>query len=823
MATIEIDGKPYQAELGTMLIEVADANGIEIPRFCYHKKLSVAASCRMCLVDVEKAPKPMPACATPIMEGMKVWTRSAKALMAQKAVMEFLLINHPLDCPICDQGGECELQDVAVGYGKDVSRYQEGKRVVFDKNIGPLIATEMTRCIHCTRCVRFGQEIMGIPELGATGRGEHTLIGTYIEKSVDSELSGNVIDLCPVGALTAKPSRFTARAWEIQQRDSIAPHDSVGSNVQVHVRRNRIIRVVPKDNDAINEVWLADRDRFSYQGLYAPDRLTMPMVKINGVWQETDWESALTFAVTGLKRIIETHHNAATGTKGLKQVMSAHKRLPIGALTTPTATLEEGYLLQKFMRGLGSDSIDHRLHQTDFADSDTMPLFPTLGQSIADLEKCDIVLVIGSHLRKEQPLLNHRLRKAALRGAKILLINPLDYEFNFAIAEKIIVTPTNWVTTLAGLVKALISGQSATVPEAEWLAEVTVNDSQRAMAELLTTSVTTPHSPPCKGGEGGGKRVAVLLGNLATAHPQFSVIRTLATGIAQLSGGILGYLPEAANTAGAWLAGAVPHRSALGKPVDTVGLEAHAMLTQSLKGYVLLGLEPELDSCNGAAALATLQKAEFVVSLTAYRTPTLDSYAHVLLPMALFAETSGTYINCEGKWQSFAGVVPPAGEARPAWKILRVLGNLCDLEGFNYISSEQVRDELRQKLNGQLSESSQISLLPRTLPVETVTSLQRITEMPIYAGDTLVRRAQSLQNTVDARAVAGVHINAKVAAAAHLKVGNNTRVQQGNASVILPVVIDDRVPANCVLIYGGQKENIDLGTWSGSVELSVAP
>ncbi|OAD20230.1 NADH-quinone oxidoreductase, chain G [Candidatus Thiomargarita nelsonii] len=393
MVTIEIDGKPYQAEAGQMLIEITDANGIDIPRFCYHKKLSVAANCRMCLVDVEKAPKPLPACATPVMDGMIVKTRSEKALIAQKAVMEFLLINHPLDCPICDQGGECELQDMAMGYGKDASRYKEGKRVVFDKNLGPLIATEMTRCIHCTRCVRFSQEISGIQEMGAPGRGEHTKIGTYIEKNISSELSGNMIDLCPVGALTSKPFRFSARAWEIQQADTIAPHDAVGSNIHLHIRRNQIRRVAPKENEAVNEVWISDRDRFSYQALTAEDRLTSPMIKKEGTWQKTDWEQALAFAAQGLKKVKDADGSSS-----------------IGALASPTATVEELYLLQKLMRGIGSQNIDHRLRQVDFSDQDAAPLFPYLGQAIADLEQSDAAFVIGSHLRKEQPLLNHRLR-----------------------------------------------------------------------------------------------------------------------------------------------------------------------------------------------------------------------------------------------------------------------------------------------------------------------------------------------------------------------------------------------------------------------------
>ncbi len=791
MVTIEIDGKSYQAEAGQMLIEIADANGIIIPRFCYHKKLSVAANCRMCLVEVEKAPKPLPACATPVMEGMKVFTRSTKALTAQKAVMEFLLVNHPLDCPICDQGGECELQDVAMGYGKDVSRYQEGKRVVFDKNIGPLIATEMTRCIHCTRCVRFSQEISGVQEMGAPGRGEHTKIGTYIEKNVTSELSGNIVDLCPVGALTAKPSRFSARAWEMQQYDTIAPHDALGSNIHLHVRRNQVLRVAPKENEAVNEVWISDRDRFSYQAIAAEDRLTAPMIKKEGIWQTTDWEHALAFAADGLKTLI-----------------SKHKASSIGALASAMATVEELYLLQKVMRGIGSQNIDHRIRQVDFSDQNEAPLFPYLGQAIVDLENCDAALVIGSHLRKEQPLLNHRLRKATLRGAKVMLLNPIDYEFNLPIAAKIIVTPSAWIENLAGIAKALSEKGGTVIPAnmATLLADVVVNEHQWAIAQSLET----------------GQKRTVLLGHLATAHPQFAVIRALAATIAKLTGANFGYLGEAGNSSGAWLAGVLPHRAAACEPVNTAGLDAQAMLNQALKAYILLGLEPELDSCKGAAALATLNKADFVVSLSAYHTPAMESYADVLLPIGLFTETSGTYVNCEGKWQSFSGAVTPPGEARPAWKILRVLGNLFDLDGFDYIASDQVRDEVRTAIGDKRANNQAAWQIPTTLSVDSAKGLERLSELPIYSVDALVRRAGALQSTIEAKIPDGVHINAHVVAQLGLSEENKVQVKQDGAQVTLPLVIDDRVPDEGVLIYAGQVANLELGTWHGQIELSAA-
>ena len=794
MVTIEIDGKPYQAEAGQMLIEITDANGIKIPRFCYHKKLSIAANCRMCLVDVEKVPKPVPACATPVMDGMKVWTRSDKALIAQKSVMEFLLINHPLDCPICDQGGECELQDNAIGYGEPVSHYQEAKRVVFDKNLGPLIATEMTRCIHCTRCVRFSQEISGIQEMGAPGRGEHTQIGTYIEKNVTSELSGNMIDICPVGALTSKPFRYSARAWELQQYDTIAPHDAIGSNIHVHVRRNKVMRVVPKENEAINEVWISDRDRFSYQGLSADDRLTSPMIKIDGTWQSTDWDRALTVAFEGLQKIKE-----ANGSES------------IAALASPTATLEELYLFQKLLRGIGSNNIDHRLRQVDFSAQNEAPLFPYLGQAIADLESNDVTFVIGSHLRKEQPLLNHRLRKSTGGSGKVMLLNPIDYEFNYPIAAKIIATPTAWIEELAGIAKALLNQQAALIPQEmeKLLANVSVNEQQNAFAELLSS----------------GKKATVLLGNLATAHPQFAMIRALAATIAKLSGATFGYLGEANNTSGAWLAGVLPHRRAAGEAIETavekIGLNAAEMLSQGMKAYILLGLEPELDSMQGATALKKLEAADFVVSLSAFRTPAIDTYANVILPIALFPETSGTYVNVEGKWQSFSGAITPPGKARPAWKILRVLGNLFDVGGFYYTASDQVRDELREKIADEMPNNDTAWQIPSSLKFNTVNGLQRLTEMPLYSVDALVRRAGALQSTMDAKLAAGVHINSSVAAEMGLTEASQVQVKQDETEITLPVVIDDRVPNEGVLIYAGQVANQALPAWHGKVELSA--
>lgn len=711
--TIEVDGKSLKANKGQMLIEITDANDIYVPRFCYHKKLTVAANCRMCLVEVEKAPKPLPACATPVMDGMKVKTRSRLAVDAQKSIMEFLLINHPLDCPICDQGGECELQDLAMGYGGDVSRYQEKKRVVKDKNIGPLIQTDLTRCIHCTRCVRFGEEVAGLREMGATGRGENMEIGTYIEKSVSSEMSGNIIDLCPVGALTSKPFRYSARTWELVQKNGIAPHDSVGSNIHIHIKGDRVKRVAPADNEAINEVWLSDRDRFSYEGIYSDDRLQVPMLKEDGAWKEVDWETALDVVKQKLTDTIDS--------QGADQV---------GVLASPSSTVEELYLLQKLARALKVNNIDSRLRQVDFSDQDAVSQFPWLGQSIAAFETLQSAFLIGSNVRKEQPIINHRIRKAALKGASVMMLNPVDYDFNYPVAAKSIVAPEKMPIELAAVLKALIesSGQAIDAQVKECIDNVSVTDAHKAIASKLSESENS----------------IVLLGNIATAHPQFSILRTLAGLIAKYSQSKLGYLSEAANSSGAWLAGAVPHRLAGGTQSSAAGLDANTMLQSKLKAYVLLGVEPELDCWDSHAARTALNEAELVVSLTAFRSEEIESYADVMLPISVFAETSGTFINNAGDSQGFTGVVPPLGEARPAWKLLRVLGNVFGLDGFEYQSSADVYAEFKQASANIKTENMDQWQALAAIATES-SGLQRITEIPMNMIDSICRRAVSLQ------------------------------------------------------------------------------
>ncbi len=716
MVNIEIDGKKLTAEAGSMIIEVADANDVYIPRFCYHKKLSVAANCRMCLVEVSNIPKAVPACATPVADGMVVQTSSDSAREAQKAVMEFLLINHPLDCPICDQGGECELQDLAVGFGDDDSSYCENKRVVHDKNIGPLIETEMTRCIHCTRCVRFGMEIAGIRELGMLGRGETAEIGTFVGKCVDSEVSGNIIDLCPVGALTAKPSRYKYRPWELQGTPSIAAHDCLGSNIDIHHRRGKVIRVVPRENEAVNEVWISDRDRYSYEALNSDSRLKSPMIKEDGQWKTVDWQTALERVVGGLNGVLQKHGSES-----------------IGALASPSATTEEFYLLQKLMRNLGSGNIDHRLRQLDFSDSENDPLFPELGRDIASLETLDASLLIGCNLRKELPLAALRLRKSTFTG-KVCVINQQDYEFNFKLAEKNIVAADNFAEEIAAVLKAACEDLPENTLDSEWqklISDVGVSDNHKHIADLLKQDSSTQ-----------GKQRAIILGAVAQSHADFATLRALARKLAEVTGASYGVISSGANSAGAYLAGAIPHRRP--DEAEANGKNVSQMLADDLKAFLLLNVEPDKDTLQSEAALSAMKQAEFVVSLTPFNDGEVLDYADVLLPQAAFSETSGSYVNLNGISQSFIGAAPACGEARPGWKILRVLGNFMEFDGFDYESSEAVLDEMTSRIAGQ-SINNDIRL-----PASLKSDSGDVAEVGIYAIDSIVRRASALQQTQDA-------------------------------------------------------------------------
>ncbi len=768
--TIEVDGQQLQADPGQTLIEVTDAAGITVPRFCYHKHLSISANCRMCLVEVEKAPKPLPACATPVMDGMKVFTRSPLAREAQKGTMEFLLINHPLDCPICDQGGECELQDVAVGYGDDVSHFSEQKRVVQDPDLGALIATEMTRCIHCTRCVRFGEEIAGLREMGATGRGEHMHIGVYVEKSIASELSGNVIDLCPVGALTSKPFRFSARAWELLQHDSVAPHDGVGSNVHVHVRRNKVMRVVPKENAATNQTWLSDRDRFSYAGMYAADRLHKPMLRDNGKLREVDWQQALQAAAKMLKD-------------------TAGDRL--GVLVSPNSTLEESYLAAKLARGLGSNNIDHRLRQSDFRADAADPKLPWLGQSLDDIEGNQATLLVGSWLRKDQPLLNHRVRQSVLNGGVAMAINPVDYAYNYDLDVDMVCSPAEMVAELAGVAAALGASTQGV--------QVAADKAHDAVAEALKTA------------ESG----AVLLGTAAMMHPDFAILRALAAGIADAAGIRYGVVGSGANDVGAWMAGAVPHRDAGGTVIEA-GKNAATMLAEGCDTWLTLGVEPEMDCANPAAASRALARGN-LVALGSYMTPWLAENADVILPVGLFAETSGSYVNMQGDVQSFNGVVSPMGEARPGWKVLRVLGNLTDNDGFDYLDSAEVRDAALSACQTLQPDNALGSVAAMPVALQAG-GIQRIGGVPIYGSDAMTRRSPALQHTPDGWSN-GARVGAALANSLGLVDGDSIKVAQGDDVAEVSVSIDEGVPDDCVWLPTAVAGSESLGLGFGAVTL----
>jgi NADH-quinone oxidoreductase subunit G len=772
MVEIEIDGKKVEVPAGSMVMDAANKLGTYIPHFCYHKKLSIAANCRMCLVEVEKAPKPMPACATPVSQGMIVRSKSDKAVQAQKSVMEFLLINHPLDCPICDQGGECQLQDLAVGYGPSASRYQEEKRVVFHKNAGPLISMEeMSRCIHCTRCVRFGQEIAGVMELGMLGRGEHSEITSFVGKTVDSELSGNMIDLCPVGALTSKPFRYSARTWELSRRKSVSPHDGLGANLVVQVKNNKVLRVLPLENEAVNDCWLSDKDRFSYEALNSDQRLTKPMLKQGGNWVEVEWQQALEYVAHGLKNVKNEHGAGA-----------------IAAVASPHSTLEELYLLQKAVRGIGSDNIETRLRQTDFALDGQIT--PWLGMPIAEVSNLKQAFVIGSFLRKDHPLLAARLRGAARHGAKLHLLHASGDDSLIRFENKLVAAPLAWGVALAAIAAAVAQEKGMAAPFHVRPAAM----SQTAMAIAKSLLI--------------GEQKAVLLGNAVTQHPQAAQLHALAQWIAEQTGASFGYLTEAANTVGAHLAQALP----------TAG-SARPVFSQPAKAYLLLHAEPELDSHNPQAARAALNAAEMVVVMSPFKQG-MD-YADVLLPIAPFTETAGTFVNCEGRAQSFNGTVKGLGETRPAWKVLRVLGNLLGLSGFDYDSSEAVRNEvigdgsaIAARLNNRAGHA-----LPQYQEVFTA-SRQRLADVPIHFADALVRRAASLQKTADARAPKA-YMSAKSLADLGVAVGARVKVTQGG-TVELEAALEKGLADGVVRIAAGHPATAALDAMFGAIQLQKA-
>ncbi len=746
MLKVEVDGRQVEVQHGATVMDAANALGIYVPHFCYHKKLSIAANCRMCLVEVEKAPKPLPACATPCTDGMKVKTHSPGAQKAQNGVMEFLLINHPLDCPICDQGGECQLQDLAVGYGKGSSRYQEEKRVVLHKDIGPLVAAEeMSRCIQCTRCVRFGQEIAGVMELGMIGRGEHSEIVAFVGKTVDSELSGNMIDLCPVGALTSKPFRYSARTWELARRKSVSPHDGLGSNLVVQVKQNKVMRVLPLENEDVNECWLSDKDRFSYEGLNSPERLTQPMVKRDGLWEKTDWQTALEQVAAGLK---------AAGSD-------------VGLLASPHSTLEELHLAQKLVRGLGSEKIDFRLRQSDFSADGRLEGAPWLGMQVKELGSLDRVLVVGSFLTKDHPLIASRLRQAAKRGLRISVLHSTDDDLLMKVANKQVVSPAD----LPGALAKVMDGP---------------------IGESLKS----------------GKNVAILLGNMAQQHPQAAQLHAIAQSIAATIGAKVGFLGEAANSVGGYVARA------------NGSVNAAAIIAAPPKAFVVLNAEVELDCADGRAARAAMDKAGFVVVLTPFLHGAIN-YADVILPVSPFTETPGTFISTEGRVQTFNATVRPLGESRPGWKVLRVLGGLLGLDGFGHETAEEVRVECIKGRDVATLLSNRTGVAVQAA-APAAAGLQRVADVPIYFADSLVRRSEPLQKAADSRPPRA-RMNAGTLAGAGLADGDRVRIRMGSGAAELTVAADERVADGCVRIAAAHPSTAGLGAMFGAVSLEKIP
>lgn len=735
---IEIDGNVVNAKAGEMLIAVTDREGISVPRFCYHKKLSIAANCRMCLVDVEGAPKPQPACSTPIADGMKIHTQNEKAKASQKAVMEFLLINHPLDCPICDQGGECELQDVAMDYGSDVSRFTEGKRIVADSDIGALIQTDMTRCIHCTRCVRFGAEIAGIMEMGGTGRGEDMKIEPFLSEGIQSELSGNMIDVCPVGALTSKPFRYELRSWQMNAVSNVARHDLVGSNIYTQTYKGKVKRIVAKDNDSVNETWISDRDRFSYEGLAHENRLLAPQIKVEGTWKEVEWDVALDFAIRGLAN----------------NVFNSRQADKLGALASNTATLEEFHLLQKILREVGSENIDHRLNVKDL--NNTITLESNI--KLAGLEGVDHALIIGSNLRLEQPMISHRLRKANLAGASIDVINAMTFNFNYCLNSENIVSPNRTSAMLAEVLKSVLQKAHTEVPD--YLNDIEVSDSAAQLAEKLSQSDNS----------------VVVLGEHIINNPQASSIANLVSEIAQHTNSTTLNVSASANSTAANLAGFVPGKG---------GLDTNAMLAADLKAYILLDIYPQYDFHNSIEAVESLSNNDtFVISLNSFKDGLVEKYSDVLLPIASFYETSGSHVNVEDKVQSFAAAVNAPSNAKPAWKVLKVLADLLELPGFHYADSTQVTSEVMHQSHKQHIHDDSID-------VKVKRGINVIWQKSPYSVDVLSRHAASLQAT---------KIGQLNSASMNKATAKKLEVTQDGDYLGVPVDVNEAVANNCVFV-----------------------
>ena len=789
MLKVEINGQQFEAEPGSTIIEVADNAGIYIPRFCYHEKLSVAANCRMCLVEVERAPKPLPACATPVTDGMVVQTLSGIAKQAQKDTMEFLLINHPLDCPICDQGGECPLQDQAMGFGGSSSVFEEVKRSVDNVDLGPLISTEMTRCIHCTRCVRFGEEVAGVMELGAIGRGEDMKISTFLGTSMDSEISGNVIDLCPVGALTSKPYRFTARTWELNGHKGISPHDCLGSNLEIQEIGGVVKRVLPRDNEAVNECWLSDRDRYSYESVNSNDRLTMPLVRRGENYQEIEWTEALELVSSELAQI--------------KKNWSGEQ---IGAIVSPTSSLEEFFLLQKILRALGSSNVDHRLRQQDFRDDVAAPVCPGTETPISKIQELDGVLIVGSNIRKELPLISLRLRRFAQQGGEIAVLNPMSFNHNFKAAQEVIAKPSMIPIIFASIARkiAMTAGKADLLPG--HFVELAARDEFGTDVDAIADSLT-----------GDDADVLIVLGQIAMNHPEASLLRQIASWLGENCGIRIALLPDA-NGVGGWVAGCVPHRLPGGRPNASPGLNCKNMVDERLKAYVLYGVEVSSDYADPVALDSALNEAEFVLSFSMFRSA-VPTQADVVFPLAAFTETDAGYINCDGVYQFANSAVKPMGQSRPGWKILRVLGNFLKLDGFDHVTCKEITTELEEVYD--LSEpisaryKSDLQVVNGVVAQSTVLKqgkqLDRIIDVPVYRVDPTVRRATALQSTKDADTVPLLAC-AEELEELGFKPGGRLVVDSKAGRVMLRAQTDDRVPRGAVYVPTGLSETSVLGS-----------
>ena len=757
MIKIKIDGKALEVKPKTSIIEVADKVGIDIPRFCYHKKLSVAANCRMCLVEVKNFAKPLPACATQVMEGMEISTKSKFTKDTQKSVMEFLLINHPLDCPICDQGGECDLQDTAVAYGASKTRYTEEKRVVFDKNIGPLISTDLTRCIQCTRCVRFLKEVGGMAELGLIGRGEHAEISAYVDKSVESELSGNIIDLCPVGALTSKPFRYSARSWELSRRSTIACHDSLGSNIEAHVKDNIVKRVIPKENESINECWISDRDRFSYEGLNHKDRINLPLKREKNQWKEIDWEEAY--------ELIE---------KNITDI-DIKKSNKIGIICSPQSTLEEGFLLKKIAKELNTSHIDYRLLEQSFSENNNW-----LGCKIDEIESHDAILVVGSNLKHDQPLLAHRFRRYANKKNNFSIITSYDDFYSTRCLEKVIVNPSAYINYLLMILKQVqLSTKykiNSEVIKNLLKAAKPSNEAKRIAKSLLSN-----------------KSKAIFLGHQILHLDDGDNIKLVAMHIAQAVGATFGLIPGYANSVGL---------NELN--LNTDNISADKILSQSKEAYIMMNFDPLYDYHSPKKINAALKKAKFNLAISPYISDSFKEF-DVVLPMTPFTETSGTFINMEKTIQSFSAVTPPVGQSRPGWKILRVLANFLQLEGFSYDSSEEVKTDAMIEMDKK-NEFSLNDFKPSNIE----RGLEVLNVVRANDSDMIVRRATSLHQNKN-KDQSCCLINPTTMLEEGLIEGQKIKISSSEAEILINVKADDNVCLNAVVIYGKQDETFILG------------